>query len=132
MTIRGGDQTVLAGKVVVDEADRHLGLGADAANGQALVAVPLQALDGRLDQRPAPLLRQLALEAGLAGKGRHRIRVCLRHAPQPSPPEIGEDFPRGIVTRCASHTAPRVRPRPAHVKPLQRTAIITVAEHGTR
>jgi hypothetical protein len=48
--------------VVIDETDGHTGLGADAADGHALVAVHLQAAQRRLDQRLAPHGRRRAVK----------------------------------------------------------------------
>jgi len=61
---------------MIDETDRHTGLGADGADRQSFVTVTLEALDGGLDQRLAPLLRQLALETRLA-----RPHAAALHAP---------------------------------------------------
>jgi len=60
-----GDERILGREVVVDQSDGHFGLGTDAADGQTLVPEPLQALDGRLNERPPPRVRELALEARL-------------------------------------------------------------------
>src|SRR5208282_1701404 len=45
---------------------------------------------------------------------------------------ITQDLPRGVVPRNTGDAAAGMRPGAAHVKPLQRTAIIAVAEHGAR
>jgi len=65
---------------MIDETDRHTGLGADGADRQSFVTVTLEALDGGLDQRLAPLLRQLALENAACAPARRR---SSRHPPQP-------------------------------------------------
>jgi hypothetical protein len=50
---------------VVDQPDRHFRLGADAADGQPVVPESLEAFYGRIDERLAAFVRELALEARL-------------------------------------------------------------------
>src|SRR5260370_22145229 len=51
---------------------------------------------------------------------------------QASPPEIGNDFARGVVAGGAGHAAARVRTRSAHVQSLQWAAIVAVSQHRPR
>ena len=69
--------------MVVDEADRDARFRGDAPHGEALVAVPLQALDRRIHQRLAPVARDLALEPRLSCRDAHCGRGALRLRLQP-------------------------------------------------
>ena len=83
------DEFVLVGKVMIDETDRHTGLGADGADRQSLVTVALETLDGGRNQRLAPLLRQLALETRFArahGTRARRRSATAFHATRRSRP----------------------------------------------
>src|ERR1700686_5396752 len=75
--------------------------------------------------------------------GRWRLKTGLRaptpplptSAPPPPPPpaaKVAEDLARRVVTRGAAHAAPGMGAGAAHVKPLQRSAVIAVAEHRAR
>jgi alkanesulfonate monooxygenase SsuD/methylene tetrahydromethanopterin reductase-like flavin-dependent oxidoreductase (luciferase family) len=49
-----------------------------------------------------------------------------------APPEIAQNFARGIVPRRAGDAAAGMGPRAAHIEPCNRRAIIGMAEHGPR
>src|SRR5271165_3710201 len=50
----------------------------------------------------------------------------------PAPPRVAQDLARGVVPRNAGDAAAGMRTGAAHVKPLERTAVIAVAEHRPR
>src|SRR4029077_19539051 len=58
--------------------------------------------------------------------------------PAPPPPpqspaaKIAQDLARRVVTRSPRHAPARMRAGAAHVEPLQRSAVVAVAEHRAR
>src|ERR1700731_2187726 len=106
---------------MIDETDRHTGLGADGADRQSLVTVALETHDGGRNQRLATLLRQLGLETRFArAPGPRRAPrpapPCSRPPPQPPAAKIAEDLARRVVPRGARHAAARMRAGAAHIE----------------
>ena len=80
-----GHQRVLAIVVVIDQAHRYPGLGADLAHRGALEAMPLQAGQGRLDQQ------RLALLWLQTGKAHFLVHPFAAPARRPRPPAGSPD-----------------------------------------
>src|SRR5262249_27245470 len=113
-----------------DQADGDLGLRADAADGEAVVAVAFQTLDGGDDQRLTARIGQFALEARFTGFSSAALQSgCPLETP---PSEVRKYLTRRVVTGGSGDAAARVCSGAAHVQAGQGPTVVAVAEHGAR